>query len=231
MRASAKKIRRLTLHGMILAIIFVWGLTYGYIPALAAVTLTHIPVLIGCLMLGDVRSATLYGTAFGITSLLRCFTTPDVFGMVVLGTGGGFGFINIVYILALLILPRVLAGLFGCLSARLVAGFAKKNKVLEVVSYAVGAAIGTVTNTVLFLGGFYLLAGQDLMAKAFEAGFIAEQSMSALLTCLLGVAGTSGVLETVIAVVVCTPAVAVLRPMVKRLLGDEAKTTVSEAVE
>lgn len=221
MRASAKKIRRLTLHGMILAIIFVWGLTYGYIPALAAVTLTHIPVLIGCLVLNDARSATLYGTAFGITSLLRCFTTPDVFAMVALGTGGRFGFINIVYIVALLILPRVLASLFGYFSAKLVARFVKGNKVVEVVSYGIGAAIGTLTNTVLFLGGFYLIAGQDLMARAFEAGFIAEESMSALLTCLLGVAGTSGVLETVIAVVVCTPAVAILRPMVKRLLRDE----------
>lgn len=220
MRASTKRIRRLTLHGMILAIIFVWGLTYGYIPALAAVTLTHIPVFIGCLMLNDARSAMLFGTAFGITSLLRCFTTPDVFGMVVLGTGDGFGLINVGYIFALLILPRLLAGLFCCLSAKLVAGFAKGNRAVEVVSYAVGAAIGTLTNTALFLGGFYLLAGGALMNKAFEAGFIAEASMGALLDCLLGVAGTSGVLEAVIAVAVCTPAVAVLRPMVKRFSGE-----------
>lgn len=223
MRASTKKIRRLTLHGMLLAIIFVWGLTYGYIPALAAVTLTHIPVFIGCLLLNDASSAMLCGMAFGVTSLIRCFTTPDVFGMVVLGTGGSFGLRHVGYILALLILPRLLAGLLCFLSAKLVASLAKGNRAVEVVSYAVGAAVGTLTNTVLFLGGFYLLAGADLMERAFEAGFIAEASMGALLECLLGVAGTSGVLEVVLAVAVCTPAAAVLRPMVKKLLGEGTK--------
>ncbi len=229
MRASTKRIRKLTLHAMLLAIIFVWGLTYGYIPALAAVTLVHIPVFIGCLMLDDAGSAVLFGSAFGVTSFLRCFTSPDVFGMVVLGTGGSFGFLNVFYIVALLILPRLLAGLFCCLSAKLVAGFAKGNRAVEIVSYAVGAAIGALTNTTLFLGGFYLLAGGDLMQKAFEAGFIAEASMGALLNCLLGVAGTSGVLEAVIAVAVCTPTVAVLRPMVKRLLGECEKKTATDA--
>lgn len=225
MRTSTKRIRKLTLHGLLLAIIFVWGLTYGYIPAFTAVTLTHIPVFIGCLMLNDTRSAILCGTAFGITSFLRCFTSPDVFAMVVLGMGESFGMRNVGYILALLILPRVLAGLFCCLSAKLIAGFAKGNRAVEVVSYAVGAAIGTLTNTVLFLGGFYLMAGGKLMARAFEAGFIAEASMGALLECLLGVAGSSGVFEAVIAVVVCTPAVAVLRPMVKRSFGEQVRKT------
>ena len=196
------------------AVILLWGLTYGWVPGLASITLTHIPVLICCMLFG-LKEALIFGTCFGLVSFIRCFITPDVFANVVLGTSANnFGPLNVLYIVLLIFLPRIFAALFAYL---VYSAFARiKNRTVgSFVGSGIGAAIGSLTNTVLFLGGFYLVCGKQLAAVAHEAGFISEATMKALLACLLGDAGTNGVLEAVIAVVVCVAAVFPLRRILK----------------
>lgn len=196
------------------AVILLWGLTYGWVPGLASMTLTHIPVLICCMLFG-LKESLIFGACFGLVSFIRCFMTPDVFANVVLGTAANnFGPLNVLYIVLLIFLPRILAALFAYLVYRAFAGL-KNRTVATFVGSGVGAAVGSLTNTVLFLGGFYLICGQQLAAVAHEAGFISEATMNALLACLLGVAGTSGVIEAITAVVVCVLVVYPLRRILK----------------
>lgn len=84
--------RTIVLYGLFIAVIFLLGLTpLGYINLpIAAITTVHIPVIVGGYVLGKKGGAVL-GFFFGLTSLMRCFTTPDATAAVILGIGTGFG--------------------------------------------------------------------------------------------------------------------------------------------
>ncbi|NCB30849.1 MAG: ECF transporter S component [Clostridia bacterium] len=197
--------RSLVLYALFIALIFLLGLTpVGYIMLpLAAITTVHIPVIIGGYVFGP-KGGSLLGFFFGLTSLIRCFTTPDATAAIVLGTGTGFSFYNLLLILAIIFLPRILTGLF---SAMIYKGLEKTGK--DVLAMSVSAFAGSLTNTVFFLGGLYVLAF-DQTAAAF--GVPGE----ALLKAILGVVALNGVLEAVAAVILCCAVGKALKFMLAR---------------
>lgn len=184
--------RQLVLYALFIALVLLLGLTpLGFIVLpIAAVTTVHIPVIVGGYTLGP-KGGALLGFFFGLTSLIRCFTTPDAVAGVVLGTGTGFGAYNLLLIVAVIFLPRVLTGL---LSALIYKALARSGR--EVLAMGAAAFIGSMTNTVFFLGGLYVLAFPQTAAVMGVPG-------EALLKALLGIVAFNGVLEAAVAVVLC----------------------------
>ncbi len=190
---NAFDVRALAQYGLFAAIILLLGLTpIGYITLpIASITTVHIPVIIGGQHFGP-KGGILLGFFFGLTSLIRMFITPTAVGAVVLGTATGFGLLNVALIILVTFLPRVLTGLFAALSFKLIARRDKS----RVAAYGISAFIGSMTNTVFFLGGLYVLAFEQT-AQAF--GVAGEGLMAAI----LGIVSLNGILEAAAAVVIC----------------------------
>lgn len=199
----------LTKLALFTAIIMILGLTpLGYITVFAAgITMVHIPVIIGSVLFG-VKEACYLGLIFGITSFIRCFTTPDAISAIVLGTNTGFGLYNLFLILAILFIPRILVGLFTFVSHKFLLKITKKSH----LSVAISAFIGSMTNTIFVLGGLFAFA-QSQTASGFGAD---GASSSALFLIIMGVVVTNGVIEAIVAVITATPVVMVLEKVFKK---------------
>ncbi|MDR0840332.1 MAG: ECF transporter S component [Christensenellaceae bacterium] len=204
--------RTLVLYALFIALIFLLGLTpeigFIYLP-IAAITTVHIPVIVGGFQLGP-KGGALFGFFFGLVSFIACFTMPDATSAIILGTGTGFGVYNLVLILAILFLPRILAGLFAALTYRALAAAGK-----DMLGMGAAALVGTATNTVLFLGGLYLLAFEQTARVMGVAG----KGAAALLQALLGIVALNGVLEAVVAVILCCAAGKALQAVTKSRRG------------
>ena len=194
------KIQQMSYYALFIGIIFLLGLTplgFLVLPFLpvAGITMVHIPVIIGSYCFG-VKGGAVLGFFFGLASLIRCFMTPDATAAIVLGTNTGFGIYNVFLILVVIFLPRILTGVFSALCYK---GISRLDK-SRVIAMGVSAFVGSITNTVFFLGGLYLFAFNQL-----AAGYgLANPTYSALLDVLLGVVSVNGVAEAVAAVVLCT---------------------------
>ncbi|MBR5543042.1 MAG: ECF transporter S component [Oscillospiraceae bacterium] len=190
------KIYELVLYALFIAITAILGLTpLGFIPLVVSVTTTHMPVIIGGYSLGAKGGATL-GTVFGLTSLFRCITTPvDITAQLMLGKStGGFGLYNLFLIVAIIFLPRILCGVFSALTYK---GLSKFDKT-RVGAMGISAFVGSMTNTVFYLGGLMLFAF-DFMSAAYGV-----TTYGALVKIILGIVAFNGVIEAVAAVIICT---------------------------
>ncbi len=193
---NKNKTYELVLYALFIAITAVLGLTpLGFIPLVVSITTTHMPVIIGSYSLGT-KGGALLGGVFGLTSLIRCFTSPvDVTAQLMLGKStGGFGIYNLFLIIMIIFLPRILCGVFSALTYK---GIAKFDKT-KIGAMGVAAFVGSMTNTVFYLGGLYLFAF-DSMASAYGVS-----TYGALLKMILGIVGFNGVIEAVAAVIICT---------------------------
>ena len=205
-----KKTLFLTQFSLLLAIEAIVCFTpLGSIPIGPLVaTLSHVPVIITAITLGTGAGA-LMGFFFGLFSfIVNSFVTPNLFSFVFtpLYNGGNLWSLVICFV------PRVLIGVtaglvFSGLHSLL------KHKPTDAVSYVASAIVGTLTNTVLVLGGIYLFFGKTYAEAMAEStpGFTYDMLLGAMMT----VVGTNGVLELVIAVIV---AFAVCAPIRKYLL-------------
>ena len=188
------KVRTLVLYGMFIAVVFLLGLTpmgYIYLP-MAAITTVHIPVIVGGYTLGKKGGAVL-GFFFGLTSFIKCFTTPDAIAAVMLGTATGFGAYNLLLIVMVLFVPRILTGFLSAAVYQLIGGAGKR----QAAAMGISAFVGSMTNTVLFLGGLYILAFEQTAQAMGVAG-------GALLATLLGIVAGNGIIEAIAAVIICT---------------------------
>ncbi|MFI3227709.1 MAG: ECF transporter S component [Clostridia bacterium] len=203
-----EKTKKLTHLALFTAIIMMLGLTpLGYIVFFAAgITTVHIPVIIGSYVFG-VKESCYLGFIFGITSFIRCFTTPDAISAIVLGTGTGFGIYNLFLIIAIIFLPRILVGLFTNLSFKALDKIIKK----PTIAMAISAFIGSMTNTIFVLGGLFVFA-QSQAAVGFG---MAGASASALFMVIMGVVAINGSLEAIFAVIISTPVGMVLKKFAK----------------
>ncbi len=153
------------------------------------------PTIIGGYSLG-VRGGAYLGFVFGLMSLSACFRTPDATAQLILGTNTGFGIYNIFLILAIIFLPRVLCGVFSSLTYKAIS----KHDKSELVAMGVAAFIGSMTNTVFYLGGLYVFAFEGFSAANGMAG----QTYLQVLKAVLAVVSFNGVIEAIAAVIICT---------------------------
>ena len=166
----------------------------GFIPVgpLRATTL-HIPVIIAGIVLGKEKGAGI-GLVFGLSSLIMNTIQPTVTSFVFSPFISGSilsAFIAIV--------PRVLIGYVAGLIYELLKG---KN---ETIAMIVGSFLGAMTNTILVLGGIYVIFGSQYASAI-------GQDFSALLPYLLGIITTNGIVEAIVGTII---AVMVSRILIK----------------
>ena len=187
------KTLKLTVYALFLAIMLVMGLVpgLGFIPTpVAGIVIIQVPVILASYFLGY-KGGMFFGLVFGITSIINCFIQPDVFAAIIMNAGG---IKTIGLMIICLVIPRVLIGLTTRATYDLISRF----DMTRLLSMGLSAFIGTLTNTVFFLGAFYLFAREACMT-----GFGAANE-KALFDMMLGVVTFNGVIEAVTSVVLCT---------------------------
>lgn len=175
-------VRELTVVGMLSGISIMLGITgWGYIklPILQA-TIMHVPVIIGAIIEGPMVGMCI-GLIFGISSIIQNIMTPTLLS---------FALINPL----VSVLPRILIALTSYYAYRFMIG---NNKTLKI---GVGAAIGSITNTVGVLGMIYLLYLQQYAKNMKINAAMASKA-------ILGVAFANGIPEMIAAVLITIPIV------------------------
>lgn len=203
---NTKKTQYMAFMAMFLAIEIILVITpLGYIPLgpINATTM-HIPVIIAGIALGKKAGAQL-GFVFGVTSVLnatlRPLPTSFVFTPFITygGMSGNWTSLLIAFV------PRILLGFL----AGLVYEQLTKRNVNDSISIISGALVGAITNTVLVLGGIYIFFG----APYAEAANIA---FSALVTVLLGIVTSNGIIEAILGAIACLMVCKAIKPITKK---------------
>jgi uncharacterized membrane protein len=151
-RKNQEMIKKLTLVAMFTAIVAMLAYFGGFIKigALASVSLTLIPVVLGGAICGP-----LVGAWLGFVSGAIFFTTPDAsywLGLSVVGT------------IVTVLLKGLLAGLLASLVYKLLAN---KNRYLAIL---VSAVVAPVVNTSVFILGCFVFFFDNTVAGAANAG-------------------------------------------------------------
>ncbi|MEF9863374.1 MAG: ECF transporter S component [Christensenellaceae bacterium] len=178
------KTRNVVLMAALIAIMLLMGFTpIGYIPLpFAKLTLMCLPVIIGTLVLG-LRTGIALSGVFFLTSVVQLLTMPDAVSLLLFESN------PVVFILCLLI-PRLLIpltthGMHKLLSKKIPKG-----------SLVMSAAVGSLTNTFLYLGML-----QWLFVPALAAGLTLDAIGVSVM--IWTVVLTNGLPEAVLAAIIC----------------------------
>lgn len=166
-------------------------------------TILHIPVIIGSVILGPKKGAFL-GFVFGLSSIIKNTTAPSLlsfaFSPFIPLPGLGEGSVLAVIIC---FIPRILVGVTPYFTVKgiefLVEKMSgKKNQAIRSAATTVSAIVGAFTNTILVMGMIYLF---------FKEPYAAANNIpvDTVLTVILGIVGTNGVPEAIVAAVITTP--------------------------
>ncbi len=195
--SSAAKTRRLAVLALLIAVTALFAFSpVGFIsiPPLPAITIVHIPVLVGVLYEG-LSAGLLLGACFGVFSLLRALTPASPIDTL---------FINpLVSILPRLLIP-LLAWAVYKLVLRWVGGKARYP-----VAWILSALLGTLTNTVGVLTMLYIVYAPRLPELMGVAS-------SGVMAALGGVVVSNGIAEAVAAALIVP---ALMRALTARKRG------------
>lgn len=141
---------------MLVALLMIFCFTpIGFLKiGIVEITFNMIPVVIGAIVIGPAAGAFL-GALFGAASFWQCFG-QSTFGTLLFG-------VNPFFTVLICFVPRILAGLLPGLIFR-----AMTKKKDNIAAYFVSAAVGSLTNTVLFVGGFCLLFKDTMLGMASD---------------------------------------------------------------
>lgn len=179
---------------LFVAIIVLLSVTpLGYI-SLGVINATTIqmPVIIGAVLFGWKKGAFL-GGVFGLTSLIKNTIQPNVTSFVfspfipVFGEENGSFFAIIISLL-----PRIMIGVVSALAFSLLS----KVKLNSTVSSAAAGFLGSLTNTVLVMGGIYLFFGESYSAAK-------DIAYEALMATVAATITGAGITEAVVSAVCC----------------------------
>lgn len=196
---KSKKTSEMVKTALFVALIILLSVTpLGYIP-LGAVNATTIqmPVIIGAVLFGWKKGAFL-GGVFGVTSLIKNTIQPNATSFVfspfvpVFGEESGSFCALIISLLPRIMIGICAAGVFALLM---------KMKVSKTAAAAAAGFCGSLTNTVLVMGGIYLFFGESYSAAKDIAYNTLMAAVSATIT---GAGITEAVVSAVICGAVCT---------------------------
>jgi len=188
---------RLVLYALFIALTLLLGLTpIGLIPlGFINVTVLHIPTIVGTIVLGW-KAGLLFGGCFGLASFLSvcglAMTPPSALAGALLAESP-------ILTILMCFVPRLLVPVTTHLVYQIFNRRAqKKNNKSSKLGVAPAAVVGTLTNTVFYLGMmllFYIFVGLD----------------SAVVLAIIGGTGLiAGACESVAAALIATPVVAAL---------------------
>ena len=188
-----KKIERFTWTAILSALVALLGMTpLGLIPlGFINVTILCVPVILGTLLLG-LKEGLILGAVFGSISTARMFMGPSALVAPLLGA-------NTVLAVIMCILPRLLIPIAAHLSHQVLL----KGKFSKFAP-AVSSALGSLTNTVFYLG---------LMLVFYHAAGLDSGAVQAL---ILGTGLIAGTSEAVVAALVVPPILIAIKKMMKR---------------
>lgn len=196
-QARSSKTLGLVQVAMISAIIVIMAFTpfLGYIPlGFTRATIIHIPVIIGSIILGPKKGATL-GFVFGLTSLINNTMNPTVTSFVFspfysLGeVSGGLGSLVICFI------PRILVGVTPYYTYTWILKLFKDKKKGLTIALGSAGIIGALTNTLLVMNLIFVFF-KDAYA---DANAIAND---AVYTFILSIIAINGLPEAIVAAVI-----------------------------
>lgn len=175
-----------TYHLSILAILTAIIILQDFIPVLGnipvgplSITTLHVTVIIAAVVLGPVDGAIL-GGIWGVITWIRAFSFPS-------SPLAPLVFTNPI----ISVLPRICIGLFAGWTFLALSKLFKGQSIPMIVAGIVGA----LTNTVLVLGGIYLMYRTPDVAKAYNV------NVDNLFKALMVIFTTNGVAEVVLAAV------------------------------
>lgn len=200
--SRTKQTTELVQTALLMAIIIVLALIpmigYVYVGPIRATTV-HIPVIIGAILLGPKKGAFL-GGVFGLTSLLNNTFSPTIASFVFSPFAPApEGVAGNPLALVIAFVPRILIGVM----AGLVAQAFKRGQKFETLGCVLSGFVGSITNTILVMGGIYLFFGKSYAA-------VNNMSHDALLGFIGGVIAVNGVVEAALAALLST---AIARPL------------------
>ncbi len=183
----------MVLTGLFMAIIIIMTTVpnIGYINLIVIkVTMVHVPVIIGSVIMGPKLGAVLGGT-FGLTSLIVNTFNPSLLSFAFspfyqVGNIGGNG-----WSVVIALLPRILVGVVPYFVYRIFMKLLDKMKARKVVSLAVAGVSGALTNTILVMSLIYVCF-KDEFALAKDI------SVDAVFGAILGIVAGNGIPEAVV---------------------------------
>ena len=184
-------IRELTISGLLAGITIFLGLTgYGFIPLVVMnATILHIPTIIGAILAG-LKVGAVVGFLFGLFSFIQTLRAPSLMMQFALQH-------SVIADAFICIVPRICIGLAAWALFRYIPG----NVHLRAGIAAIGGAL---TNTVLFLGSFFLLVGAPYAAAK-------GISVEAVGLMLVGITTANGIPEALVSGVIVIPIVMALK--------------------
>lgn len=174
----------ITFSALIMAIIIIMALVpqLGYIQiGLTAITIIHIPVLIGSMTFKNWKLALISGTTFGLSSWFVAMTRPS--------TPSDILFQNPL----VSIVPRIL---FALIALYLFIALTKAFKKKETLAAVVTCVLATFIHTLMVVGMMYLF-GRSIFADGF-------------VKIIIGIVSVNGWLEMVLAGLIVPPIISVL---------------------
>ena len=181
---SKMSVQYLARLAMLLAIVIIFTVfNIANIPVGPIVaTVYQVPVIIGACLL-DVKAGAILGGAWGLLNFWLAITgqTTDVVALTAISEHP-FGYFCVSF------LPRIAVGIVAGLLAKALSG---KDRT---VSYLITGALGSLTNTVGYLGLLYVLF-RDLLARVYAI------DMGAVVKMVLSVATTNGLVEAVVSAI------------------------------
>ncbi len=212
MKEQSKKTRDMVMTAMFTAIIIAMAFVpyMGYIPlGFMNATIIHIPVIIGAIILGPKKGAFL-GGVFGLTSMINNTINPNltsfVFSPFYSADGGASG--NFFSIIVCMV-PRILIGVVAYYVYKGIVKLFKNMKHANIPACAVAGVAGSLTNTILVMGSIALFFGESYAAAKGLA-------LNALYGVILGVVGTNGIPEAIVAGIIVTLVCKALFVVMKR---------------
>ncbi len=187
---------------LLLSILIVLNFTPLGFPRIGIVemTLMSIPVIVGAVVLGPAAGAFL-GLAFGIFSFMLAPSHP-LFSVALAEQP--------IALAAVCIIPRILIGITSAYTEKAFNNAFGHSK----TSYVVASLIGSLTNTVLFIGGIMLLLNKVLTPKMAELGLLSEKSFTFF---WLSIGAINGIPEAIVCTTVSASVIVVLRKLNARL--------------
>ncbi|MFZ5974049.1 MAG: ECF transporter S component [Bacillota bacterium] len=178
-----EKTRRITVAAMLAAVCLILNLTdLGIIPVPpAGIAIIHIPVVIGAVLEGPIVGLFL-GLVFGLSSMWAAMATPMPLSPIFLDP-------------VVAVLPRLCIPLAAYFAYRLGRRLFHRTNGGDVLAAALGAAAGTLANTLLVLSAIYLRYADKF---ASVMGLKPSESLGAL----AGIGLANGSLELIAAVII-----------------------------
>lgn len=162
-----------------------------HLPFIKATT-THIPVILGAILLGPMAGSIL-GGVFGVCSVVSNTVAPTVMSFAFSPFLSTTGLVGALKALWIAVGCRILVGL---ISGWLWIGL-KKLRMRDWLALPIVGFLGSMTNTVLVMGSIYVLLAQQY-AQAREVAITAVYSM------IMAVVTGAGILEAIAALVLVT---------------------------